>query len=112
VSEDDETLILNRAPANDNASLSKLDARLLGHALELLQASRDLGLVERDLYDALAALEREAKGADINGAIMDARRAGFVVLRMGRLCLERRLTQEQLGLVRRLARELGARGSK
>ena len=110
MSDDDETLILNR-PANDNASLSKLDARLLGHALELLQASRDLGLVERDLYDALSALEREATGADINGAIMDARRAGFVVLRMGRLCLERRLTQEQLGLVRRLARELGARRS-
>ena len=111
MSDDDETYLSAR-PANDNASLTALDARLLGHTLELLQGAEGLGLVERELYDALSALERDATSSDINGAITDARQAGFVVLRMGRLCLERRLTQAQLRAVRRLARELGARGSK
>lgn len=108
MSDDDETYLSGR-PANDNASLTALDARLLNHMLELLEGVHGLGLIERDLFDALSALEREATPSDINGAITDARGADFVVLRMGRLCLERRLTQAQLKAVRRLARELGAR---
>lgn len=112
MSDDDETLILNRAPANDNASLSALDARLVDHMLELLQAVDGLGLVERDLYDALSALERHATPEDINGAIASARDAEVIMLRMGRLCVERRLTRAQLRFFRRYARELGARGPK
>jgi hypothetical protein len=108
VSDDDETYLSGR-PANDNGSLSALDARLLSHILELLNACRETGLVERDLFDSLSALERDASEPDINGAIADARRSGFVVLRMGLLFLERRVTQRQMRFVRRLIRSLGAR---
>jgi len=112
VSDDDETLILNRPAANDNAALSALDARLLNYILELCETTSGLGLIERDLFDALSALERGATAADINGSIADAKQAEFIVLRGGRLCLERRLTQAQLKAVRRYARELGGRGPK
>jgi len=110
MSDDDEhdTLILNR-PANDNGAVRKLDARLLGHALEILEASRELGLVERDLFDALSALERDATAEDINGSIHAARQSGYVVLRLGRLALERRVTKSQLRFVQRLIRVLNGR---
>ena len=110
--DDDDTLVLPPAPesGNDNAALSIRDARLLGNILELL-TDYNGGYGQRDLFDVLSGLEPSALLADIYGAIRDARRSGFVVLRGdGRLYLERRVTQRQLWFVRRLVKELSTRG--
>jgi hypothetical protein len=103
IDDHDDTLVLPPGPAsgNDNAVLSTLDARLLGYILEVLEHAQS-GYVERELFDQLAALEPDSTPADINGALRDAQLSGYVVCRVGRLYLERRMTREQLRFVKQL----------
>jgi hypothetical protein len=108
--DDDDTYLSARASNDNGLDLSALDYRLLGDMLELLYRATE-GIVERELHDALIALNGDATAADVNGALEDARCSGFIVLRQGRLALERRVTREQLMFVREAVRKLGGRGA-
>jgi hypothetical protein len=111
---DDSRVLLPPVPANDNAAydMDPLDARLLGHVLELLHSNREHGVAASIVFDALSLREPNVEPGCIREALRDARRSGFVVLRDKRLYLARAVSEAQVRCVRTLIAAVCARGRK
>lgn len=106
--DDDDLDVLNpNQPANDNGrdpNLRALDARLLGHLLELLDDKRPYGLHKTLIFAALEHREPTATPRDIKGALCAAEVSGFIVDNSGRLSLSRFITSQQVKFLLALAR--------
>lgn len=114
--DDDKPRWVKRVPANDNSQKdpSVLDARLLGHMLDLLSATatRKHGIAAHILFDTLQLREPRISADFIRSALHDARLTGFIILRDKRLYIARGVSAEQVECVRTLIGIICQRGRK